>query len=411
MLDGMAGPVVRQCRLRPRGAGRAPPTSRCRSCRTTTPSSRRRPSRRAARDEARRAARRQSAARVLQQLRLGGERHGVPPRAPLLDDEGPAAAADLHQPLERLSRLDRGRRQPRRHEDDARAGRPADPGHRARHAALSVRRRLRRRSGSLWRRARRRDRGAHPRVGPAERRGLHRRAGPGRGRRDHPAGGLLEEVEAICRKYGILLVSDEVICGFGRLGRWFGFQHFGIKPDIVSMAKGLSSGYLPISATGVSADDRRRRCATPAASSSTATPIPAIRPPPRSRCKNIEIMERERLVERTAEDTGPYLAKALSGSRGHPLVGEARSLGLIGAVEIVPGRARNERFAGKEGTAGPIVRDICIQQRPDGARDPRHARDVPAADHHPCGDRPLGRHHRAALDEAEPTLRALPAAA
>jgi hypothetical protein len=72
--------------------------------------------------------------------------------------------------------------------------------------------------------------------------------------RHHPPPGYWQKVEAICRKYGILLVSDEVICGFGRLGEWFGFQHFGIKPDIVSMAKGLSSGYLPISATGVSSE-------------------------------------------------------------------------------------------------------------------------------------------------------------
>ncbi len=86
-----------------------------------------------------------------------------------------------------------------------------------------------------------------------EGRRVHRRAGARRGRRDHSAGGLLARIEAICRKYGILLVCDEVICGFGRLGKWFGFQHFGVKPDLVSMAKGLSSGYLPISAVGVSA--------------------------------------------------------------------------------------------------------------------------------------------------------------
>ena len=67
-----------------------------------------------------------------------------------------------------------------------------------------------------------------------------------------PPPGYWTRVEAICRKYGILLVADEVITGFGRLGSWFGFQHFGFTPDIVSMAKGLSSGYLPISATAVS---------------------------------------------------------------------------------------------------------------------------------------------------------------
>ena len=67
-----------------------------------------------------------------------------------------------------------------------------------------------------------------------------------------PPKGYWKKVEAICRKYGILLVVDEVITGFGRLGSWFGFQHFGVKPDLVPMAKGLSSGYLPISAVGVS---------------------------------------------------------------------------------------------------------------------------------------------------------------
>ena len=66
-----------------------------------------------------------------------------------------------------------------------------------------------------------------------------------------PPEGYWPRVEAICRKYGILLICDEVICGYGRLGSWFGFQHFGVKPDIISMAKGLSSGYLPISAVGV----------------------------------------------------------------------------------------------------------------------------------------------------------------
>ena len=66
-----------------------------------------------------------------------------------------------------------------------------------------------------------------------------------------PPAGYWPRVEAICRKYGILMACDEVICGFGRLGSWFGFQHFGVTPDLVTMAKGLSSGYLPISAVGV----------------------------------------------------------------------------------------------------------------------------------------------------------------
>jgi 4-aminobutyrate aminotransferase-like enzyme len=98
-----------------------------------------------------------------------------------------------------------------------------------------------------------------------------------------PPPGYWQKVEAICRKYGILLVADEVICGFGRLGAWFGFQHFGFTPDIVSMAKGLSSGYLPISATAVS----REIVETLRASGeefTMAIPIRAIRSAPQSRC-------------------------------------------------------------------------------------------------------------------------------
>ena len=168
------------------------------------------------------------------------------------------------------------------------------------------------------------------------------------------------KVEAICRKYGILLVCDEVICGFGRLGYWFGHQHYGIKPDIIAMAKGLSSGYLPISAVGVSKHivdvliakggdfvhgftySGHPTCAAVALA-------------------NIEIMENEDLIERTRTVTGPYLAKALRRLDGHPLVGQARSLGLIGAVEIVAEKGTNKRFNGAEGTAGPIVRDLCIK--------------------------------------------------
>jgi putrescine aminotransferase len=77
--------------------------------------------------------------------------------------------------------------------------------------------------------------------------------------------------------------------------------------------------------------------------------------------KNIEILERERLVERTANETGPYLARKLAGLDDHPLVGETRSLGLLGAAEVVSRKGSNERFGGQEGKAGPIVRDQCIK--------------------------------------------------
>jgi putrescine aminotransferase len=174
-----------------------------------------------------------------------------------------------------------------------------------------------------------------------------------------PPAGYWPRVEAICRKHGILLVADEVICGFGRTGEWFGHQTFGFTPDIVTMAKQLSSGYAPVSATAAS---RRivevlREKGGDFVHGYTYSGHPmccavAIR--------NLEIIEREDLVTRTREVTGPHLAKALRRLDGHPLVGETRSKGLLGAVEIVAEPGTNKRFGGKEGKAGPIVRDACI---------------------------------------------------
>ena len=174
-----------------------------------------------------------------------------------------------------------------------------------------------------------------------------------------PPDGYWPRVEAICRKYGILLVCDEVICGFGRLGQWFGFQHFGIKPDLVPMAKGLSSGYQPISAVGVAdhivAALREHGGDFVHGYTYSGHPVAAA-----VALKNIEIMERESLVERVHDSIGPYFAKAMASLADHPLVGDVRTLGLIGAVEIVSERGTNKRFTGEEGYAGPVVRDLCI---------------------------------------------------
>jgi putrescine aminotransferase len=174
-----------------------------------------------------------------------------------------------------------------------------------------------------------------------------------------PPDGYWPKVEAVCRKYGILLVVDEVICGFGRLGQWFGHHHYGIKPDLIAMAKGLSSGYLPISAVGVAdhivAELRNKGGDFVHGFTYSGHPTCAA-----VAIRNLEIMEQEKLIERTRDDTGPYLAAALATLRDHPLVGEARSIGLLGAVEIVSEPGTNKRFGGKEGTAGPLVRDRCI---------------------------------------------------
>jgi putrescine---pyruvate transaminase len=174
-----------------------------------------------------------------------------------------------------------------------------------------------------------------------------------------PPASYWPEIERICRKYGILLICDEVICGFGRLGQWFGFQHFGVTPDLVTMAKGISSGYLPVSAVGVAGHvvETLRAADTDFVHGYTYSGHPTCAA---VALKNLEIMEREDLVGRAREDAGPYLARGLAALADHPLVGETRSLGLIGGVEIVADKATRARFGGKEGNAGPIVRDLCI---------------------------------------------------
>ncbi len=168
-----------------------------------------------------------------------------------------------------------------------------------------------------------------------------------------------ERIGAICKKYGILLICDEVICGFGRLGKWFGFQHFGLDPDMITIAKGLSSGYLPISATVVSHEiiELLREKDSEFFHGFTYSGHPTCAA---VALRNIEIIEREGLVKRCAEDIGPYFNAGLQKLRAHAIVGETRSLGLIGAIEIVRQAGTNLRFGDKEGTAGPVVRDRCI---------------------------------------------------
>jgi putrescine---pyruvate transaminase len=175
-----------------------------------------------------------------------------------------------------------------------------------------------------------------------------------------PPDNYWKRVEAICRKYGILMICDEVICGYGRLGSWFGFQHYGVKPDLVSMAKGLSSGYLPISAVGVADHivEALRDKGGDFVHGYTYSGHPTCAA---VALKNLEIMEREDVVGRVARETAPHLAKALGSLNDHPLVGETRSRGLLGAVEVVSKKGTNARFSGEPGKAGPVVRDLCIR--------------------------------------------------
>ena len=165
------------------------------------------------------------------------------------------------------------------------------------------------------------------------------------------------EIQRICEKYGILLIADEVICGFGRTGNWFGSETFGMRPDFMSIAKGLSSGYLPIG--GVLVSDRVADVLKQQGgdinhgytySGHPATAAVAL--------KNIEIIEREKLVERVADDTGPYLQARWRELADHALVGEVRGIGLIAALELVKDKATRQRWVAG-GKVGGLCRDFC----------------------------------------------------
>ena len=180
------------------------------------------------------------------------------------------------------------------------------------------------------------------------------------------AGGVLippstywPEVQRICRKYGVLIISDEVICGFGRTGNWWGFQSMGFEPDIVPMAKGLSSGYLPIGAVAF-ADHLIKDFFDLGGEfyhgmTYAGHPVAAA-----VALRNIEIIEQEKLVERVRE-LGPYFAEALASLRDHPIVGETRSMGLIGAIELTRDKATRARFA-SPGRVGAMCRDNSFAQ-------------------------------------------------
>jgi putrescine aminotransferase len=178
------------------------------------------------------------------------------------------------------------------------------------------------------------------------------------------AGGVLippstywPEVQRICKKYGILIIADEVICGFGRTGNWWGFQSLGFEPDIVAMAKGLSSGYQPIGAVAISDTLTKDFFELGGDFNHGMTyaghPVAAA-----VALKNIEIIEDEKLVERVAE-LAPYFAKGLASLDDHPIVGETRSMGLIGAIELSKDKAARARFH-DSGRVGTICRDHCF---------------------------------------------------
>jgi putrescine aminotransferase len=168
------------------------------------------------------------------------------------------------------------------------------------------------------------------------------------------------EVQRIVDKYGILLLADEVITGFGRLGTWFGSQYYGIRPNLITFAKAATSGYIPLS--GVIVDDKivDVLMAHPDDFNHGYTfsghPVACA-----VALKNLEIIEEEKLVPRVKEFTGPALAKMLAKFKDHPLVGEVRSVGLLGAIELVADKRTRRRFADL-GRVGLICRDHFFRE-------------------------------------------------
>ena len=167
------------------------------------------------------------------------------------------------------------------------------------------------------------------------------------------------EVQRICDKHGILLVADEVICGFGRTGKWFGSDYFGIQPDFMSIAKGLSSGYLPIG--GVMVSDRVSQVLIDKSGEFAHGYTYSGHPVAASvALANLRILRAENIVETVDNETGPYLQNCWAELAKHPLVGEARGVGFLGALELVQDKTKRE-FYPKIGKVGGLCRNICIE--------------------------------------------------
>ena len=166
------------------------------------------------------------------------------------------------------------------------------------------------------------------------------------------------EVQRICDKYGVLLIADEVITGFGRTGNWFGSQTFGIKPHIVTIAKGLSSGYMPIGGSIVcdeiatvvgGAGDFNHGYTYSGHPVASAVAL-----------RNLEIIEEEGILDHVRNVAHPYLAERWHALQDHPLVGETKLVGLMGSLALTPNKATRAKFASEAGTVGLRCRERCF---------------------------------------------------
>ena len=165
------------------------------------------------------------------------------------------------------------------------------------------------------------------------------------------------EIQRICDEYGILLIADEVITGFGRTGNWFGSQTFGIRPHIMTIAKGLSSGYAPIGGSivcdevaAVIGSDEFNHGYT-----YSGHPLAAA-----LALENLRILSEEKVIDHVRDVAHPHLAAKWAQLADHPMVGEAKLVGLMGSLALTPDKTARARFAAEEGTVGLITRERCF---------------------------------------------------
>ncbi len=165
------------------------------------------------------------------------------------------------------------------------------------------------------------------------------------------------EIQRICDKYEILLIVDEVICGFGRTGNWFGSQTLNIRPDIMTIAKGLSSGYQPIGGSVVSDEVAAVLGAVEFNHGYTYSGHPVAAA---VALENLRILEEEGIVDRVRAETAPYLAEKWHSLGDHPLVGETKIVGMMASLALTPDKDTRAKFAADPGTVGYICRERCF---------------------------------------------------
>ena len=165
------------------------------------------------------------------------------------------------------------------------------------------------------------------------------------------------EVQKIVDKYGILLIADEVICGFGRTGNWFGSETVGIRPDIMTVAKGMSSGYQPIGGSIVSDEIADVIGGGEFNHGYTYSGHPVA-------CavalENLRLLDEEGIVDRVRDHTAPYLKQKFESLTDHPMVGEAKIVGMMGSIALTPHKESRAAFKADAGTVGLICRERCF---------------------------------------------------